>query len=132
MEPFLQNTQIPLGVISSIDNIDDKVYRPTTVQINNNRGDPVKSDRSQSSNYHGDVNGKNNMHKPLQFSNLPSRDAIDLQFKDIAYTVSMGFRKGMYCFFFYFKLLHNLSVRKTLTCKMRCKFFSFFPRHLIR
>lgn len=29
------------------------------------------------------------------FSNLPYRDPIDLQFKDITYTVNLGFNKGM-------------------------------------
>lgn len=92
----LVNTQaqIALSVLSSVDNRDDKVYRSTTVPINNNRGELLKNDRSQSSNYRGDENGENGVYKQPQFSNLPSREPIDLQFKDIVYTVNMGFRKG--------------------------------------
>lgn len=96
MEFVQQNTrsQIALSVLSSADNNDDRVYRPTTVPINNNRCDVLKSDRSQSNNIR-EENGENGVHKRPQFSNLPSRDPIDLQFRDVAYTVNLGLRKGM-------------------------------------
>lgn len=92
--------QISLSVLSSVDSNDDKVYRPTTVPINNNRSEVLKSDLSQSNNVR-DANGENGVDKRPQFSNLPSREPIDLQFKDVAYTVSLGFRKGMKLFIFF-------------------------------
>lgn len=96
MEFLQQNTQsqIALAVLSSNDNNDDKVYKSTTVPINNNRGEVLKNDRSQSTN-NRDGSGENGVHRQPQFSNLPSREPIDLQFKDVAYTVNLGFRKGM-------------------------------------
>lgn len=98
MEFVQQNTaQIALSALSSADNNDDKVYKSTTIPINNNRGEVYKNDRSQTGNHQGG-NGENGVNKQPQFSNLPSRQPIDLQFKDVAYTVSMGFRKGMYGF----------------------------------
>lgn len=93
--------QIALSVLSSADNRDEKVYKSTTVPINNNRGEVLKNDRSQSSN-NREGNGENDIHKRPQFSNLPSREPIDLQFKDVAYTVNMGFRKGKKFFAFFY------------------------------
>lgn len=97
MEFVQQSTraQIALTAFSSADGNDDKVYKSTTVPINNNRGEVIKNDRPHSiNNIRENENGENGVHKRPQFSNLPSREPIDLQFKDVAYTVSMGFRKG--------------------------------------
>ncbi len=99
MEFVQQNTQaqIALTLLSSNDRNDDRVYRSTTVPINNNRSELPKNERSQpSTNPNGSgENGMNGVHRQPQFSNLPSRDPIDLQFKDVGYTVNLGFRKGM-------------------------------------
>lgn len=94
MEFVQQSThaQIALSVLSSADNGDDKVYKSTTVPINNNRGEVLKNDRPINNR---EGNGENGTHKQPQFFNLPSRVPIDLQFKDVAYTVNLGFRKGM-------------------------------------
>lgn len=96
MEFVQQNSQAQIALTalsSSADRNDDKVYRTTTIPINNNRGESLKNDRSQSS-HNWDGNGENGVRKLPQFSNLPSREPIDLQFKDVVYTVNMGFRKG--------------------------------------
>lgn len=90
-------SQIALTVLSSADINDDKVYKPTTISINNNRGETFKNDRSQSSN-NRDGMDENSVRRQPQFSNLPSREPVDLQFKDVAYTVSLGFGKGMTSF----------------------------------
>lgn len=34
------------------------------------------------------------------FSNLPAREPVDIQFKDVSYTVKVGFRQGNCHFFF--------------------------------
>lgn len=94
MEFVQQSTQAQIALTVRSDNSDDKVYKSTTVPINNNRGEVLKNDRSQSSN-NRDGDGENGVHRQPQFSNLPSREPIDLQFKDVAYSVNMGFRKGM-------------------------------------
>lgn len=46
---------------------------------------------------------ENNIHRDIEsscngvgFTNLPYREPIDIQFKDITYTVDLGFNKGMY------------------------------------
>lgn len=95
MEFVQQNSQAQIGLtaLSSVDRSDEKVYRSTTIPINNNRGELLKNDRSQP-NHNWDGNGENGVHRLPQFSNLPSREPIDLQFKDVVYTVNMGFRKG--------------------------------------
>lgn len=101
MEFVQQNSQAQIGLtaLSSVDRSDEKVYRSTTIPINNNRGELLKNDRSQPI-HNWDGNGENGVHRLPQFSNLPSREPIDLQFKDVVYTVNMGFRKGRKLLFF--------------------------------
>lgn len=42
---------------------------------------------------HRDVENNSNA---VGFTNLPYREPIDIQFKDITYTVDLGFNKGTY------------------------------------
>lgn len=44
---------------------------------------------------------------------LPNRDPIDIQFKDITYTVKLGFYKGMcVCYNYILLYLHNKTEKK--------------------
>lgn len=114
MEFVQQNSQAQIALAalsSSVDHNDDKVYRSTTMPINNNRGESLKNGRSQSI-HNREGNGENGVQKPPQFSNLPSREPIDLQFKDVVYTVNLGFRKGkQFSLVYFYQYLGIDSVR---------------------
>lgn len=60
-------------------------------------------------------NGQNG-YKGICMPHLPNRDPIDLQFKDITYTVKLGFYKG--------KSTHSLKFKKEFTI-YRGKFRQF-------
>lgn len=38
---------------------------------------------------------------------MPNRDPIDLQFRNITYTVNLGFNKGMLRFYFYIRVFFS-------------------------
>lgn len=76
----------------------------TELQINlpigNVNGDP-NGFNGDPNGFNGDPNGFNghsNYHENMAFANgicMANRDPIDLQFKDVTYTVNLGFNKGM-------------------------------------
>lgn len=71
------------------------VYNSTTVPLN----DPQQSKQQQQQNGSGNGNGngrsrQDEKYQLNMFSNLPERTPVDIQFKDISYCVSAGFRKG--------------------------------------
>lgn len=70
------------------------VYNSTTVPLN----DPQQSkQQQQNGSGNGNGNGRSRQDEKYQlnmFSNLPERTPVDIQFKDISYCVSAGFRKG--------------------------------------
>lgn len=80
------------------------VYNSTTVPLN--RKDSRHLEPVLNNTGHGNHNNNNNNSSHLQshndieahhirpFQNLPAREPVDIQFKDVSYCVSMGFRKG--------------------------------------
>lgn len=81
-------THIALATLTAA--ADDKpVYNSTTVPILNNKELmnngrlPLNNGSSGSESF-----------KFSNFTNLPSREPVDLQFKDVSYTVNLGFHKG--------------------------------------
>ncbi|XP_050077230.1 ATP-binding cassette sub-family G member 4 [Anopheles maculipalpis] len=70
------------------------VYNQTTVPLN--RKDSRNMDqaviRNNTTNTHPSNHDIEGHIRPFQ--NLPPREAVDLQFKDVSYCVSLGFRKG--------------------------------------
>ncbi|XP_069705120.1 ATP-binding cassette sub-family G member 1 [Periplaneta americana] len=64
-----------------------------------------KSDGSDYVNISENVNGYPAVSKPQTFSRLPRRTPVDIQFDNIAYTASLGFRKGKK------KILHDIGGR---------------------
>ena len=90
-------SQIALATIQTA-NDDKPVYMSTTVPINNNiNGNgirPHKDDSFEPNN--SDENDYDYQFK--NFTSLPSRQPLDIQFKDVSYTVDLGFYKGL-CFY---------------------------------
>lgn len=74
--------------ISSISNADanESIYQATTMPINKNVQTEYRTTRRLTSN------DETLQLKPFQ--NLPSRDPIDIQFKDVSYYVNQGWKKG--------------------------------------
>lgn len=73
------------------------------------------------------ANGHTNMSRNLAFAKglaMTNRDPVDLQFKDITYTVKLGFNKGMYIHFaFDFSLFCNLVLALFFVIWSLCNFF---------
>lgn len=65
-----------------MDNVNDRPNSVSMATIN------TESHQENGFNLHMDNNDN------ITFQNLSYRDPIDLQFKDITYTVNLGFRKG--------------------------------------
>lgn len=75
------------------------------------------------------LNG-NGYEKQFAFSNglnMANRDPIDLQFKDITYTVKLGFNKGKFQFtfnFIYLRFFFSLNYRNFFLSNTGICFFS--------
>lgn len=74
------------------------VYNSTTVPFSVQ----IQNGKSHYQNGNG-VNGNGNGHLPVEgdsddedthFSNLPHREPVDIEFRDLSLTVNLGFRKG--------------------------------------
>ncbi|EAA45250.4 ATP-binding cassette sub-family G member 4 [Anopheles arabiensis] len=74
------------------------VYNQTTVPLN--RKDSRNMDQAVIRN--NTANAVSN-HELRPFQNLPAREPVDIQFKDVSYCVSLGFRKGQK------EILHNVN-----------------------
>lgn len=74
-------------------------------QINLPMGTNIVHNEQNGANVNIEQNGANghtNMGRNLAFIKglaMTNRDPVDLQFKDITYTVKLGFNKGMYIHF---------------------------------
>lgn len=67
------------------------VYKSTTIPLNDSsNGKSAVRQISQQSQ----TNGMDEKFELKSFSNLPERVPVDIQFKDISYTVKAGFRRG--------------------------------------
>jgi hypothetical protein len=74
--------------MATINDSNEPVYKSTTVPIERKKSN-VDRNPSLKNNFTSDLE--------LQirpFQNLPAREPVDIQFKDVTYTVSVGFRKG--------------------------------------
>uniref|UniRef100_U5EUI7 Putative the eye pigment transporter n=1 Tax=Corethrella appendiculata TaxID=1370023 RepID=U5EUI7_9DIPT len=77
------------------------VYNPTTVPINHHNRDSLHTNGNSVINNHtnnikNDTNGHHNHVDEYQlrpFRNLPTKESVDIQFKDVTYTARVGFRK---------------------------------------
>lgn len=67
------------------------VYKSTTIPYDKG-SDP--NGTIQHSNNSGNNQNENGIVELKSFSNLPVRDPVDIQFKDITYCVNVGFRQG--------------------------------------
>lgn len=92
MELVTADTRNQMMASFSTPNLSSSVYNATTYKpIVHPRRDynfPWLQDRSQRS-----IETEDEM-QLRPFNNLPPRDPVDLQFKDIAYFVNHGFRRG--------------------------------------
>ena len=66
------------------------VYNPTTIPLH----DLSSNGNGSSTNGKHEMSSMQEKEKLKTFSNLPERTPVDIQFKDITYTVNVGFRKG--------------------------------------
>lgn len=64
------------------------VYNATTIPLSDSSNGKSSGRNSQS------TTGADEKFELKSFSNLPERTPVDIQFKDISYTVKAGFRKG--------------------------------------
>lgn len=113
-------THIALASISS----DPKpVYMSTTIPVvNNNRGDVISSFTNHNNQRHQHSNASamttttittgtipkddsseasvtsDSTYTFPHFTSLPSREPLDIQFKDVSYTVNLGYFKGEFFF----------------------------------
>jgi hypothetical protein len=84
------------SITASTSNMDTPVYNPTTVPITSpketNLGNGHKRSVSMASNGAGPV--QVDSLDLRAFKNMPARQPVDIQFRDITYSVNVGFRKG--------------------------------------
>ncbi|XP_053696933.1 ATP-binding cassette subfamily G member 4 [Sabethes cyaneus] len=100
---------IALTTISTDQN--GPVYNPTTVPLNRKDSRNMETGMVLNNTNHGHNNnhGIYQSHNDIEalqirpFQNLPPCEPVDIQFKDITYCVSMGFRKGQK------EILHNVN-----------------------
>ncbi|XP_055549565.1 ATP-binding cassette subfamily G member 4 [Wyeomyia smithii] len=100
---------IALTTISTDQN--GPVYNPTTVPLNRKDSRNAEAGMVLNNTNHGHNNNhsiyqSHNDIESLQirpFQNLPACEPVDIQFKDVTYCVSMGFRKGQK------EILHNVN-----------------------
>ncbi|XP_058815331.1 ATP-binding cassette subfamily G member 4 [Topomyia yanbarensis] len=88
------------------------VYNATTVPVNRKDSRSVESSMvlNNANNGHNNNHSLYQSHNDIEshgiirpFQNLPSCEPVDIQFKDVSYCVSMGFRKGQK------EILHNIN-----------------------
>ena len=76
--------------IATLNDHNEPVYKSTTVPIERKISTAEKNPGLKN-NFTSDPE----LHvRPFQ--NLPAREPVDIQFKDVTYTVNVGFRKGGY------------------------------------
>lgn len=83
------------------------VYNTTTVPISNGKHhNGVMNGVTNGSNGNGhhpvEEDSDSDMNLDTHLTNLPHRDPVDMEFKDLSLTVNLGFRKGWFSFTFFF------------------------------
>lgn len=77
----ISHSSVELALLANV-NKDRAVYNTTTMPVNNSSNGPSLPPLNNTVQKNGD--------KDRKVSNLPKRNPVDLQFKDIEYTVDVG------------------------------------------
>lgn len=76
------------------------------------------------------TDNSNEFSKNIRLPHLPNRDPIDIQFKDITYTVKLGFNKGMFICIDHAMFYDSKLIAAYFAYKKKFEDFSKFKRKI--